>query len=67
MSNFESLSLVLAAVQTIAIVGSLYAVWRQLKQFNLNMQQDAYSRHIEDYSRITLLLIDTRKKGSDST
>lgn len=58
MTNFESLSLVLAAVQTIAIVGSLYAVWRQLKQFNLNMQHDAYSKHIEDYARITQLLID---------
>lgn len=58
MSEFEKLSLVLGAVQAIAIIVSLFALWWQMRQVNENMKCDAYARHVEDYSRVSELLIE---------
>jgi hypothetical protein len=57
MTLFETLSIVFGGIQTLAIIVSLFAVWRQLKQFNENMRYDAYSKHVEDYSKVSELLI----------
>lgn len=48
----------LSIVQTIVVVASLYALWHQLRQFNQNMQYEAYTRHMDDYSRLTEILIE---------
>jgi|ERR1051325_10211786 hypothetical protein len=58
MTTFEKVSLVFTAVQTIAVVVTLLALWKQLKQFNRNMEDSAYAQHLDDYSRLTQLLID---------
>lgn len=58
MTQFETYSLILGVVQAVAIVISLVALWWQLRQFNENMKCDAYARHVEDYSRVSELLIE---------
>ena len=54
----EILTLTFTAVQTLVIVSSLVALWRQLKQANEIAKVHAYEQHMEDYSRITQLLIE---------
>jgi hypothetical protein len=56
--KIEELSLLLTAVQTLIIVLSFIGVIWQLRQFNQNMRYDAYSKAVEDYSRISEVLID---------
>ena len=58
MTKFEQISLILSGIQTLVIVLSLLAVWRQLKQFNYNIQDNAYTKHLEDYSQLTKILLD---------
>ena len=57
MTQVETLSLWFSGVQTVAIVISLFALWRQLRQFNENMRYDAYSKYVEDASRVSELLL----------
>ena len=58
MTTFEVLSLVLGGITAVIIAGTLYALWRQLRQFNENMKFSAYSKHTHDYSRVSELLIE---------
>jgi hypothetical protein len=50
--KIEDWTLILSAVQTIAIVLSFAALIWQLRQVNSSLQQDAYSKAIEDYSQM---------------
>jgi hypothetical protein len=54
----EEWTLVLTAVQTIVIVLSFAALIWQLRQVARSLQQDAYSRAIEDYTEIAGRLLD---------
>jgi hypothetical protein len=54
----EQISLILTAIQTIIIVLTFIGIIWQLRQFNRNMRNDAYSKAIEDHSRISQILID---------
>jgi hypothetical protein len=57
--NWTSVAQAIGGIGTlvVSIVG-FFILIRQLRQFHQNMQYDAYSKHIEDYSRITQLLIE---------
>ncbi len=57
--NRTSVAQAIGALGTllVSIIGFLVLI-RQLKQFNQNMQYDAYSKNIDDYSRLTQLLIE---------
>ncbi len=48
----EEWTLILTAVQTVVIVLSFAVLIWQLRQVTRNLQQDAYSRAIEDYTEI---------------
>jgi hypothetical protein len=57
--NWTGVAQAIGSISTliVSIVGFLILI-RQLKQFNQNMQYDAYSKHVGDYSRVSELLIE---------
>jgi hypothetical protein len=58
MVSLEVVSIWLSAIQTVVVVLTLVGVIWQLRQFNRNMQNDAYAKVVEDYCRVSHALIE---------
>lgn len=62
--TIEKLNLLMVGIQTVVLVLSFGALIWQLKQIARSMRNDAYSRVIDDYSRITERLLESKSLSS---